>query len=159
MGRLVTPGLSEPRWVRAFVGRRTGWPARWGRRYTQCGGRPTPRCASLVLPSLPYVGADGAVSPVEGNDLIDAAAIGAGRQPQDVRRLANVVGSFGSGGDGPLTGTPATWAEQLAELTLTHGFSTFILVSDDADDLARFAGEVAPATREAVDAERTPART
>ena len=36
-------------------------------------------------------------------------------------------------------------AERLAALTLEHGTSTFILGTDDPDELRRFAAEVIPA--------------
>ena len=45
---------------------------------------------------------------------------------------------------------PREWAEQLAELTLSTGMSAYILMVSSADDLRRFAEEVAPATRELV---------
>ena len=67
--------------------------------------------------------------------------------------MYNVFGQFGTGG-GLLEGTPADWAEQLAELSLEYGMSTYILATDDPDTVRRFADEVAPATRELVETER-----
>jgi alkanesulfonate monooxygenase SsuD/methylene tetrahydromethanopterin reductase-like flavin-dependent oxidoreductase (luciferase family) len=87
------------------------------------------------------------------NQTIDDAALEAGRDPAEIRRLYNVNGRFGSGG-GLLHGQPRDWAEQLAELTLTEGMSTYILGVGTLDDVERFAHEVAPAVRELVDAER-----
>ena len=49
-------------------------------------------------------------------------------------------------------GPAGMWAEQLAELALEHGMSGFIVMGDDPEVLRRFAGEVAPAVRELVDA-------
>ena len=72
----------------------------------------------------------------ELNARIDAAAETAGRPPEAIRRMLNINGSLG--------------AEQLAELTLSTGMSTYILMVSSADDLRRFAEEVAPATRELV---------
>jgi len=46
------------------------------------------------------------------------------------------------------------WIDQLAELTMGEGMSTYILGSDDPDDIRRFA-EVAAGVREAVDAARS----
>ena len=46
--------------------------------------------------------------------------------------MYNVFGRFGTGG-GFLRGTADDWAEQLAELTLDEGMSTFILGTDDPD--------------------------
>jgi hypothetical protein len=83
------------------------------------------------------------------NAAVDAAAEAAGRQPEAIRRLFNVNGSFGGGG-GFLQGPPQQWAEQLTQLTLATGMSAYILAVSSADDLRRFAEEVAPATRELV---------
>ena len=83
------------------------------------------------------------------NAAIDEAAASAGRRPEEIRRLLNVSGSFG-GGSGFLDGPPSEWARQLAELTLTTGMSTYIMAVSSADDLRRFAEEVAPAVRELV---------
>ncbi len=71
------------------------------------------------------------------NGRIDAAAADAGRRPEDIRRMLNLIG-------GPFE------PGKLAELTARHGFSTYILAADAADDVRRFAEEVAPATRELV---------
>ena len=91
-----------------------------------------------------------------GNAAIDAAATDAGRSPTDVRRLLNVSGEFLPVGRGPLRGPAEQWAEELADLALSDGISVFVLGSDDPDDLRRFAGEVAPAVRELVAADRSP---
>jgi alkanesulfonate monooxygenase SsuD/methylene tetrahydromethanopterin reductase-like flavin-dependent oxidoreductase (luciferase family)/hemerythrin-like domain-containing protein len=87
------------------------------------------------------------------NAAIDEAAVDAGRRPEQIRRLLNVNGSFGTGA-GFLEGAPEQWAEQLAELTLSTGTTVYILAADSADDLRRFAEEVAPATRELVERAR-----
>ncbi|MEA2366566.1 MAG: hypothetical protein QOI32_2078 [Thermoleophilaceae bacterium] len=83
------------------------------------------------------------------NARIDRAAANAGRRPEEIRRLFNISGSFG-GGAGFLQGTPEQWAEQLTQLTLSTGMSSYILAVSSADDVRRFAEEVAPATREQV---------
>jgi alkanesulfonate monooxygenase SsuD/methylene tetrahydromethanopterin reductase-like flavin-dependent oxidoreductase (luciferase family) len=90
------------------------------------------------------------------NRVIDEAAQDAGRDPSSVRRLYNVFGSFraGRGRGGALSGTAGDWAEQLAALTLEDGMSTFIVGSDDPDDVRRFAEEVAPRVRDLVDEAR-----
>ncbi len=112
--------------------------------------RVTARLADGWLPSMGYVRPE---MLDDLNAVIDEAANRAGRGPQAVRRMYNVFGQFGSGSE-LLEGTPADWAEQLASLTLEHGMSTYILATDDPDTVRRFAEEVAPATRELVDAER-----
>jgi alkanesulfonate monooxygenase SsuD/methylene tetrahydromethanopterin reductase-like flavin-dependent oxidoreductase (luciferase family) len=102
------------------------------------------------LPSMAYVPPE---ELAERNAAIDEAAVAAGRGPSDIRRLYNVNPATGRGTPGLIGGT-ADWAEQLAELTLQHGMSTFLLASDDPDEIRRFAAEVTPAVRELVDAER-----
>jgi Hemerythrin HHE cation binding domain/Luciferase-like monooxygenase len=109
------------------------------------------RLADGWLPTLDYL------QPGElaaGNARIDEAASDAGRQPGDIRRLLNISGRFGPGGNGLLDGPPKTWAGQLADLALTDGVSTFILASDDPDAIRAYAADVAPAVRELVAAAR-----
>ncbi|AKU15036.1 LLM class flavin-dependent oxidoreductase [Luteipulveratus mongoliensis] len=112
--------------------------------------RLTGRLADGWVPSMGYVEPD---SLPAMNAAIDEAAEKAGRAPASIRRIYNINGRFGSGG-GLLQGDPRAWAEQLAALTLEHGMSTYILGTDNPDDVRRFATEVAPAVRELVDAER-----
>ena len=84
------------------------------------------------------------------NALIDDAATAAGRRPTDVRRLLNI----GALGGEPRADLPPTPIQMLTSLALEHGFSTFVLASDDADELARYGQEIAPAVRELVAAGR-----
>ena len=88
------------------------------------------------------------------NKAIDAAALAADRDPAAVRRLYNVFGSFGRTRGRGLSGAADDWAEQLAALTLDQGMSTFILGTDDVDDVRRFGEDVAPRVRDLVDAGR-----
>ena len=112
--------------------------------------RLTGRYADGWVPSMGY--ADPAdLGPL--NEVIDAAAREAGRDPSAIRRLYNVFGSFGPRGRG-LHGSPKDWAEQLATLALEHGMSTFILGSDDVNDARRFGEDVAPQVRDIVETER-----
>ncbi|MGG5260776.1 LLM class flavin-dependent oxidoreductase [Phycicoccus avicenniae] len=111
--------------------------------------RLTGRLADGWLPSMGYADPDALG---EMNAVIDEAATGAGRAPEDVRRLYNVFPGR-SGGSG-LVGRPADWAEQLASLTLEHGMSTFVLGTDDPGVVQAWAHEVGPALRELVAAER-----
>jgi alkanesulfonate monooxygenase SsuD/methylene tetrahydromethanopterin reductase-like flavin-dependent oxidoreductase (luciferase family) len=67
---------------------------------------------------------------------IDAAAVQAGRDPREIRRLYNIDTSLK--------------ARDLAKLYAEHGISAFILMTDDADEVKRFAHEVAPMVRELV---------
>jgi alkanesulfonate monooxygenase SsuD/methylene tetrahydromethanopterin reductase-like flavin-dependent oxidoreductase (luciferase family) len=93
------------------------------------------------IPSQSYVELDNLPAM---NAAIDEAATKAGRRPEEIRRLFNVNGTFG-GGSGFLQGGPQQWAEQLTQMTLSY-----ILAVSSADDVRRFAEEVAPATRELV---------
>lgn len=85
--------------------------------------------------------------------IIDSAARNAGRDPREVRRIYNITGTFDGGGREFLQGPPALWIEQLTELALTCGISGFVLSpgTDAIWDLRRFAEEVAPGVRAAVD--------
>jgi alkanesulfonate monooxygenase SsuD/methylene tetrahydromethanopterin reductase-like flavin-dependent oxidoreductase (luciferase family) len=112
--------------------------------------RLTGQLADGWLPSL------GSRDPAElgaMNAQIDEAAAGAGRDPRAVRRLVNIHGSFGDRAE-LLQGSTADWAEQLADLALAFGMSSFILATDDPDQARRYAEEVAPRVRELVTAER-----
>ena len=107
--------------------------------------RVTGRIADGWTVSSPYYPPEQLAEP---NAQIDEAAIRAGRQPSDIRRIYNI-----SPGNDFLDGPAGQWIEQLTEITLTHGMSVYILASDDPDDIRRFA-EVAAGVREAVDAAR-----
>jgi hypothetical protein len=100
--------------------------------------RLTGQLADGWLPTLAYAGID---TLARLNGIIDDAARESGRNPGDIRRLYNIP--------------PGMAAEQLAELTLLHGMSTFILASDSAGEIERFAAEVAPAVRELVAKDRS----
>ncbi len=118
--------------------------------------RLTGRYADGWLPSMGY--ADPEV--LAGmNEVFDAAARDADRDPASVRRLYNVNGRFSRarGGSG-LSGTPEEWAEQLAELAVVEGMSTFILGTDDVDAVRLFGEEVAPRVRDLVDIARAAPR-
>ncbi|WP_326522445.1 LLM class flavin-dependent oxidoreductase [Cellulomonas alba] len=104
-----------------------------------------PRALRLVgttadgwLPSLSYLGVGDLAA---GNARIDDAAADAGRGPDDIVRLLNVSSEQD--------------AERLAAFAIEDGVSTFVVASDDPDELRRVAAEVAPAVRELVTVERT----
>ena len=107
------------------------------------------RTADGWLPSLTYL-PEGAAALADLNARIDEAADAGGRDPRAVRRLLNVPGEF--------DGNAEQWADSLTELAVVHGFSGFILASDDPSTIQRFGDEVAPATREMVAAERAGVR-
>jgi hemerythrin-like domain-containing protein len=173
-GQRLTPGqsvdaLSEAIDVIRGVWAADGGPVRHkGRHYTITGARPgpapvhdaeiwlgayKPRMLALTgakadgwLPSQSYLELDELPAM---NAAIDEAAVEGGRRPEAIRRLLNVNGTFGRG-SGFLEGAPREWAEQLTELTLSTGMSTYILAVASDDDVRRFAEDVAPAVREMV---------
>ncbi|HEV2530074.1 MAG TPA: LLM class flavin-dependent oxidoreductase [Thermomicrobiales bacterium] len=100
------------------------------------------------LPSLPYL-QPGDIA--KGNAIIDAAAVEAGRDPGEIRRMLNIGGRFTATSEGPLQGPPDSWVADLLPYALEDGVSTFILMADDPETMRRFAAEVMPALRDAVD--------
>lgn len=103
--------------------------------------RLTGRLADGWVPSMGYADPPALPALIE---VLDEAAVEAGRDPAAIKRIYNIFGSAGS----------ADWAEQLATLALELGMSTFILGTDDATTLRRFADEVVPTVKEVVDIER-----
>jgi alkanesulfonate monooxygenase SsuD/methylene tetrahydromethanopterin reductase-like flavin-dependent oxidoreductase (luciferase family) len=86
----------------------------------------------------------------ERQELIDAAAREAGRDPREVRRIYNVTGAIGAfrGGNG-LVGPVSLWVETLTEWAVELGFDTFIFwpATDAPGQLEIFASEVITAVR------------
>ena len=175
-GRRLTPGESVDALAEAITVMRGFWagePGRFeGTHYASRGLRPGPRpvhdipvwlgaykprmirltgrVADAWVPSMGY--ADPPALP-DLNARLDDAAVAAGRAPQDIRRIYNVFGRFGTGSE-LFRGTPKDWAEQLTDLAVGIGMSTFIVGADDPGFVRRFAEEVVPLTRELVAAER-----
>lgn len=86
---------------------------------------------------------------------LDDAAVAAGRDPADIRRVLNVGGQITDGASsGLLRGPVDQWVEELTDLAVGSGFDTFVL-STEADQIPRFAAEVVPAVRAQVADERT----
>src|SRR6185312_3953594 len=100
------------------------------------------RKADGWLPSLGYM------KPGElatSNTVIDEAAVGAGRDPREIRRLLNIGGRFSAANGGFLQGPSEQWVEELLPMIMDDGVGTFIVATDDPGTLERFAEEVAPA--------------
>jgi alkanesulfonate monooxygenase SsuD/methylene tetrahydromethanopterin reductase-like flavin-dependent oxidoreductase (luciferase family) len=116
--------------------------------------RLTGRLADGWIPSLGYAPPS---ELAEMTRIIDEAAQAAGRDPSAVRRVYNINGQFSAAERGFLQGPPSAWVEQLTGLVLEHGMSAFVLGpgTDAEGDLRRFAEEVAPGVREAVQQART----
>jgi hemerythrin-like domain-containing protein len=111
----------------------------------------TGREADGWIPSTGY--ADPPELP-EMNERIDEAAREADRDPGRIRRMYNLLGTFGSNEGWP-RGEARDWPEQLAQLTLDQGMSTYVLSIQDETGLRTFAEEVVPAVRELVEAGRS----
>jgi alkanesulfonate monooxygenase SsuD/methylene tetrahydromethanopterin reductase-like flavin-dependent oxidoreductase (luciferase family) len=89
------------------------------------------------LPSI------GRMTPAElrdANARIDEAANENGRDPAQVRRLANIMGEIGPD-------TVDQWVDRLTALALDLGFSTFICVGDDPSGYRIVAEQIAPRVR------------
>ncbi len=112
--------------------------------------RLTGRAADGWLPSLPRLPLDELPGRLA---LLAEGAERAGRDPAEVRRVANVNGRLHDGSPGgPFDGPPDRWVADLVGLHDAHGFDTFVLWLDGDDDGAqarRFVEEVAPRVREA----------
>ncbi len=109
--------------------------------------RLTGRKADGWLPSLGYM------KPGElaaSSAIIDEAALRAGRDPREIRRLVNIGGRFSTSNGGFLQGPSEQWVEELLPYVIDDGVGTFIVMADDPGTMQRFAAEVAPALREAV---------
>lgn len=96
----------------------------------------------------------------DSNDVLDRAARDAGRDPAEIRRVAQLVGVVDPGavapGPLPLTGHDpvradvAGWVELVTRLATEQPFTTFVLWPQLADErqIRLFAEEVAPRVRE-----------
>lgn len=92
---------------------------------------------------LPSLGRMSSAEISDANERIDSAAHDAGREPADVRRIANVGGTVDPAG-------VDAWVEQLTALALDDGFSTFIFADDDPATYTVVGEQIAPAVRRAV---------
>ena len=103
------------------------------------------------VPSLGYMGPD--EFRVAARKL-DEAAVRAGRDPHQIRRIYNLSGVITDGpiGDGPLNGPVKLWVETLTEWVLDLGVDAFLFSPSDMTtvDIERFGTEIAPAVRENV---------
>ena len=150
-----------------------------GRHYRLADGRPGPQPAhpmgiwlgAFKPRMLRLVGrkADGWVPSLgvlstdelrEGNELIDAAAEDAGRDPRKIRRVLNLQGVISESrtppegrlpvgylAGEPLAGPPEWWAEKLTGFA-EDGFDTLVFwpVDPSPAQVELFAGEVLPGT-------------
>jgi alkanesulfonate monooxygenase SsuD/methylene tetrahydromethanopterin reductase-like flavin-dependent oxidoreductase (luciferase family) len=123
------------------------WLGVYGPRALRLAGR----VADGWVPSL-----TGEVSRLsEGSARLDDAAVQAGRDPAEIRRVVNVNGQITEGARfGLLRGPVDQWVDELTDLAVGYGFDTFMFWGEGEDQLPRFAEEVSPAVRSQVAAER-----
>src|ERR671932_1790772 len=116
------------------------------------------RLADGWVPSLGYLPPE---KLPEMQKRIDEAAVGAGREPKEIRRAYNLGGRIGEERRGLLDGPIDHWVEELARFAIELGMDTFIYwpSEDHVRQVELFASEVVPAVREAVAAERSRAGT
>jgi alkanesulfonate monooxygenase SsuD/methylene tetrahydromethanopterin reductase-like flavin-dependent oxidoreductase (luciferase family) len=102
--------------------------------------------------SSPYAGPERLA---ELNDIIDTAALEAGRDPEAITRLYNVMGLISARRTGPFHGPVERWIETLVTLYTDNQMNTFVYwPSGDRERQSRiFAEEVVPAVREALASE------
>jgi alkanesulfonate monooxygenase SsuD/methylene tetrahydromethanopterin reductase-like flavin-dependent oxidoreductase (luciferase family) len=91
------------------------------------------------------------------HERVDEGAERAGREPSEIRRLYNISGNVGEEGEGLLEGPVSKWVEILSSFAVELGMDTFIYwpSGERERQVELFAGEVVPAVREAVAAERS----
>lgn len=123
------------------------WVGAYQPRMLQLVGRSAdgwiPSSAFLTPTQLPHA-----------NAAIDQAASEAGRSPADIRRAYNIELEFTGSEAVFCQGSSGAIAEQIAELTLEHGISVFILYRvQSARMIKQFGSEIAPAVRAIVEAE------
>jgi hypothetical protein len=107
------------------------------------------RAADGWLPSVPRLPLE-EVAPRQ--NAIDEAARAAGRDPSEIRRVANVNGTITGGeSEGFLRGPASQWVDDLRRLRDDYGFDTFLFwgEGDHDEQVRRFAEDVVPAAREA----------
>jgi alkanesulfonate monooxygenase SsuD/methylene tetrahydromethanopterin reductase-like flavin-dependent oxidoreductase (luciferase family) len=133
------------------------WVGSIGTRSQQLTGRLADGWAAPIPSYLPYE------KWAPANATIDRAAREAGRDPAEVRRIAQITGTVTetrgdidtSRGAEPFRGTPDQWASYFARLASEQPFRTFVLWPEEhtAEQIERFATQVVPATRALLGAE------
>ena len=122
----------------------------WIGAYRPRGLRLIGRSADGWVPSMGRVSLD---QLRESSAIIDEAALEAGRDPADIRRIYNIGGLITEcQGEGVLVGPAQQWIDTLAAWATNPGIDTFIFwpTADELAQVERFAAEVVPAVREAL---------
>ena len=122
----------------------------WIGAYRPRGLRLIGRAADGWVPSMGRVSIE---SLRDASRRIDEAALAAGRDPGEIRRVYNIGGMIADGGaEGVLVGPARQWVETLTGWAHDPGIDAFIFwpTADELTQVERFAAEVAPAVREAL---------
>ena len=122
----------------------------WIGAYRPRGLRLIGRAADGWVPSMGRVSIE---SLRDASRRIDEAALAAGRDPGEIRRVYNIGGLIADGGaEGVLVGPARQWVETLTGWAHDPGIDAFIFwpTADELTQVERFAAEVAPAVREAL---------
>ena len=123
----------------------------WIGAYRPRGLRLIGRSADGWVPSMGRVSLDQLAA---SSKLIDEAALAAGRDLTEIRRIYNIGGLItdGAGGEGVIVGAARQWVDTLTEWAHDPGIDAFIFwpTADELTQVERFASEVAPAVREAL---------
>jgi hypothetical protein len=127
----------------------------WVGAYRPRGLRLIGRLADGWVPSYGYMGPEDLRV---ASARIDEAARAAGRDPDAIRRIYNVGGLITDGprGDDPLVGPVDQWVDTLTGWGTDLGVDTFVFWPRDAgtEQIERFAVDVVPLVREAVEGRR-----
>jgi len=132
------------------------WVGAVGEKMLHLTGRLADGWAAPIVSYLPYE------RWIWAQEAIDHGARQAERDPSSILRVANLVGSItnrrGAGqprGSAPLVGASAYWIEVLTSLAFATRFDAFIFWPEipSSEQIERFAREVAPGVREAVEKE------
>jgi alkanesulfonate monooxygenase SsuD/methylene tetrahydromethanopterin reductase-like flavin-dependent oxidoreductase (luciferase family) len=158
---LWTPGTADVRGeYHSVTGVDTGplpahpiriWVGSQGPRSFELTGRLADGWAAPIPSYLPYEKWPAA------NDTISRAATAAGRDPGDVLRMAQLVGTItdtagdarAREGSAPVRGTAEQWAALIARLASEQRFGCFVFWPEQGtvDQVERFARDVVPAVR------------
>ncbi|MEI5102790.1 LLM class flavin-dependent oxidoreductase [Streptomyces sp. PmtG] len=111
--------------------------------------RMTGALADGWMPSLGFVGLDRLP---EASARVNAGAESAGRDPATIRKVYNLNGIIGPESAEPFQGSPTQWTDQIVSLVRDVGMNAFAYWpnADHARQLHRFAHEVVPAARAAL---------
>jgi alkanesulfonate monooxygenase SsuD/methylene tetrahydromethanopterin reductase-like flavin-dependent oxidoreductase (luciferase family) len=126
----------------------------WIGAYRPRGLRLIGRSADGWVPSMGRVSLD---QLRDSSAIIDEAALEAGRDPGEIRRIYNIGGLITEGGgEGVLVGPAQRWIDTLLEWAAHPGIDTFIFwpTADELVQVERFAAEIVPAVRQALEVDR-----